>query len=136
MIPLEDSPPQPPTTLVFWIVWFAILNGLLMIQFFVGGGIPSGVDQGNPPLILLGVGAGLVVVALGIRVLLLPRLQETSKKLPAMVVGLALSDGVGMLGVFGLGKEFAASRLALFLMSIGCILSFAPVYVSRVPREG
>lgn len=127
MIPQQNDP-KPPAGLVFWIIWFAILNGLVMIQFFVGGGIPSGQDQGKPPMVFFAIAAGLAAVALGIRFLLIPQLKELPKKLPAMIIGLAFSEAIGFLGIFGMGKQFPASQLFLFVCAVGCIVSFAPFY--------
>ena len=36
------SEQKPPLPFVFWIIWFAILNGLFIILFFAAGGIPEG----------------------------------------------------------------------------------------------
>lgn len=32
----------PPLAVVFWAIWFAILSGLLMMQFVLGGGSRDG----------------------------------------------------------------------------------------------
>lgn len=131
-----DSPPdraQAPLPVIFWIIWFAILNGLVMIQFIAGGGIPKGEDQGNPPVLYLSIATGLALVALAIRFLLIPRIEEPVRKLPAMIIGLALSEGIGLLGMFLIGKEFPATRLALFVTAIACIASFAPFYAKPKP---
>ena len=132
----QDSPKPPPTALVFWIIWFAILSGLVMIQFLVGGGIPEGADQGNPPEAFLVIAAGLALVALAIRFLVIPRIEELPKKLPAMIVGLALSEGIGFVGMFAVGKEFPATQQALFVTAIACIVSFAPVYTKPRAENG
>ena len=132
----QQDTPKPPQALVFWIIWFAILQGLVILQFFVGGGIPKGTDQGNPPLWVLVVAGGLALVALAIRFTVIPRIVSVAQKLPAMIVGLALSEGIGFLGMFGLGKEYPATQLVLLVMSICCIISFAPVYAKARADDG
>lgn len=132
----DQDASKPPTILVFWILWFAILQGLVIIQFFVGGGIPKGADQGNPPVWVLAAAGGLALVALAIRFTVMPKLRTLPKMLPAMIVGLALSEGIGMMGMFAVGKEFPATRLLLFGMAIGCIVSFAPVYAKPRADDG
>ncbi|MES2661447.1 MAG: hypothetical protein V4689_22705 [Verrucomicrobiota bacterium] len=130
----QDSPKVP--ALVFWIIWFAILNGLVMIQFLVGGGIPKGEDQGNPPVLFLAIAAGLALVALAIRFVLIPQIESVPKKLPAMVIGLALSEGIGFLGMFAVGKEFPATQQTLFVTAIACIACLAPVYAKPRAENG
>lgn len=135
MIPQQD-PPKPPQALVFWILWFAILSGLVMIQFFAGGGIPKGADQGDPPVWLLLATGGLALLVLGIRFILIPRIKSVPKKLPAMIVGLALSEGVGFLGIFAVGKEFPTTQLSCLVLAICCMVSLAPVYAKERAENG
>ncbi len=132
----QQELPKPPPALVFWIIWFAILNGLVMIQFMVGGGIPKGEDQGRPPTQMLAIAAGLGLVALSIRFLWIPRIDAVVRKLPAMIVGLALSEAIGFVGIFGVGKEFPATRQALFVAAVACIVSLAPVYAKPRVENG
>ncbi len=131
MTPRQD-PPAPPTFLIFWIIWFAILQGLVLIQFFVGGGIPKGADQGDPPALFLGIAGALALAALAIRFTVIPKIKTMSKLLPAMIIGLALSEAVGFVGIFLVGKEFPTTRLSLFVLALCCIASLAPVYAKAV----
>jgi uncharacterized membrane protein len=127
---------KPPTVMVFWIIWFAILQGLVVIQFFVGGGIPEGADQGDPPMWALAAAGALALAALAIRFTVIPKIQSVPKKLPLMIVGLALSEGIGFLGMFSVGKEFPTTRLSLLVLAICCIVSLAPVYAKERPENG
>ncbi|MEY3894984.1 MAG: hypothetical protein RLZZ214_503 [Verrucomicrobiota bacterium] len=127
---------KPPTIIVFWIIWFAILQGLVMIQFFVGGGIPEGPDQGNPPVWVLAAAGALALAALAIRFTVIPKIQSLPKKLPLMIVGLALSEAIGLLGMFLVGKEFPTTRLSLLVLAVCCIVSLAPVYAKERPANG
>ena len=130
---VQQDPQKPPVTLVFWIIWFAILNGLLMTQFLAGGGIPKGSDEGSPPVLFLVLAGGLALAALAVRYVLIPQIKLVPRKLTAMIVGLALSEAIGMIGMFVVGKEFPATQQLFFVAAIGCIVSFAPVYAK--PRE-
>jgi hypothetical protein len=127
---------KPPTLLVFWILWFAILQGLVVIQFFVGGGIPEGADQGDPPVWVLAAAGALALAALAIRFTVIPKIQSVPGKLPLMIVGLALSEGIGFLGMFAVGKEFPTTRLSLLVLAVACIVSLAPVYAKKRPENG
>lgn len=134
-----DSPqnhPQAPLAVVFWIIWFAILNGLVMIQFFAGGGIPKGENQGDPPVMFIGLAAVLALVALAIRFVVIPQIESPLKKLPAMIVGLALSELIGFVGMFVVSKKFPETQLSLFVSAIVCILCFAPFYAKPGVANG
>lgn len=134
MTPRQD-PPSPPTVLIFWIVWFAILQGLVLIQFFVGGGIPKGADQGDPPTLSLAIAGALAFASLAIRYMVIPKIRTVSKLLPAMIIGLALAEAVGFVGIFLVGKEFPSTRLGLFVLALCCIISLAPVYAKAAIRN-
>lgn len=131
----QDSP-KPPVALVFWIIWFATLNGLVVLQFMVGGGIPKGSDQGNPPLLVAMLAGGLALAALAVRFMWIPRIKQVPQKLPAMIVGLAFSESIGLSGMFLVGKEFPATQQLLLLVAIGCIVIFAPVYAKQREDNG
>lgn len=135
VIPQQDSL-KPPQALVFWILWFAILQGLVVIQFFVGGGIPTGEDQGNPPVWAVAVATVLALAALAIRFTLIPQIKTVSKMLPAMIVGLALSEAVGFVGMFGVGREFPKTQLVMLVVAVSCIVCLAPVYAKERQQDG
>ena len=128
----QGNPQRPPTLLVFWIIWFAIFNGLFILQFFAAGGFPSGSNERDAPLWSVAVPAALLVVAMMIRFIIIPKITNIVALLPAMVVGLALSEGVGILGMFALGKEFPETRMALFVTSVCAVVVFAPVYANAL----
>ena len=107
-----------------------------MAQFLAGGGIPKGADQGHPPVMFVAIAGGLALVALSIRFMLIPKIATISKMLPAMIVGLALSEAIGFLGMFLIGKEFPTTRLTLFAMAVACIACLAPIYVNTRADNG
>ena len=112
------SNPNAPKTLVFWIIWFAIFNGLFILLFFAAGGIPKGNNEGEAPLGIICGAAALTVASVAIRFLLIPRIKDPVKLLPAMIVGLALAEGIGIIGMFAVGKELPETRIALFITSV------------------
>ncbi len=115
--------------IIFWILWFAILSGLLIMQFFAGGGIPSGSDQGEGPVLIQTFALVLAAASLIVRFAVIPRLEELQKKLPAMIVGLALAEGIGIIGMFAVPHQYGATRLFMLGISIICVVISAPVYV-------
>jgi hypothetical protein len=120
---------------VFWVIWFAILSGLLIMQFFAGGGIPSGGGQGKEPAIYQMMSLGIAAAALFVRFVIIPRVSGLEKKLPLMIVGLALSEGIGIIGMFAVSQEYASTRLFMLGTSIVCIVLSAPVY-AKFPGGG
>jgi hypothetical protein len=124
----QTSGPQQPQILVAWIIWFSILMGLLMIQFFIGGGIPSGEDQGPPPSSMLMICAGALLASLIVRFLILPSRKTLGQQLPLMVVGLALAEVCGFLGIFLIPSDYPQTKLWLFIAAVSGILCHAPFY--------
>ncbi|MEP2775626.1 MAG: hypothetical protein ABJQ29_03345 [Luteolibacter sp.] len=127
------NPPEnkqnAPKVIVFWIIWFAIFNGLFILQFFAAGGIPTGENVGDAPLVFVAVAGALAFVSMLIRFIVIPKLDTTEKLLPAMIIGLAMAEAVGIIGMFVIGKEFPETRMALFVASVSAVAAFAPVYV-------
>jgi hypothetical protein len=130
--PDGQPPPQP---LVFWIIWFAILSGLLVMQTFAGGGISSGSDQGEGPVLFQTLALVAAAVSLFVRFAVIPRLDGLQKKLPAMIIGLALAEGIGILGMFAVPHQYGATRLFMLGLSIVCVVISAPVY-AKFPGGG
>lgn len=131
MFPRMSSPQeklQPVQIIVFWIIWFSILSGLLVIQAFAAGGMPSGEDHGNGPLLFQMLALFVATVAMVVRFVVIPKLGTLEKKLPAMIVGLAMSESIGILGAFVVSPDFGATRFFMLAVSIACIVLFAPVY--------
>lgn len=131
MIPKNESVSRPPA-FVFWIIWFAIFNGLFILQFFAAGGIPSGENQGEAPLVLVAVAGFLALASMAICFLVIPKMDSLTKLMPTMIIGLALGESIGILAMFVIGREFPETRLALFVVSVSTVATFAPFYVSAV----
>lgn len=134
---MSQSPqgPQALKPVIFWIIWFAILSGLFVMQAFAGGGIPSGSDQGEAPALFLTLALVAAAASLFVRFAAIPRLKELEKKLPAMVVGLALGEGIGIIGMFAVPHQYGATRLFMLGISIACVVLSAPFY-ARSPVGG
>ena len=62
-----------------------------------------------------------------IRYAVIPMISNPVVLLRAMVVGLALSEGIGILGMFAVGKEFPETRMALSFSSVFAVFSFMPI---------
>jgi hypothetical protein len=112
---IRTMPTKPPL-IVWWLIWGAILSA-----FFGLYGIFSQFVEFRPASGGAAALAGVVPLALGAtcRFLLLPRLLHTAKGFPVFIVGLALAEAGGLVGVFLAGDHkvyFAAAALVLIIL--------------------
>jgi len=126
--PSNQVPPKP---VVFWILWIAILSGLPMIYLVMGqsstqtsspsSSFPLGLVAGLPPLVFS-------IVA---RWAILPRIDNPAKALSAFIVGMALAEGCGIIGII-LGGEH---KNLLFAAGVLGVLQYIPLFASRFGQE-
>jgi hypothetical protein len=64
----------------------------------------------------------------------MPRLAALPQKFVWMVIGLALAEGAGILGMFLLPRDQPETRLVIFLLSFFGVLQFVPLYARAGPR--
>jgi hypothetical protein len=112
---------------IWWIVWAAVLITLVAVYlgawFFKlqGGGATK-----NPFANL--VGFVPLFVSIVIRWLVLPRSNSLSGAFPMFVVGLALAESCGVLGIFWGGPY----RDALFFLGVLGIVQYAPGFAKAL----
>lgn len=131
----HTTPGQLPNATVFWILWAALINGMFIIVFLLNGGFPQGKNVGEVPALIVAICAVEVVIAIGIRFLLIPKLKSPTHLLQAMLIGLALCEGVGILAILLIPKTLPQTQLALITAAISTMLVYAPTYVSRKKDE-
>ena len=121
------------TTATLWIVWFFIFSGLFVIQFFLGGGIPTGGNTGPLPMPIMAAGAGAFLVSVVIRWFLIPRTAKggPTRLMPVMIAGIAIAEMVCFLGIFLLPDTVPQLKLAFFITSVIGVAQFAPIYASQ-----
>ncbi|MDB4401812.1 hypothetical protein N9264_01065 [bacterium] len=117
--------------IIAWVIWGAILNGLFVLQFFIGGGIPTGDQMENPPTVMSLICIAGVAIGTLIRWLVIPKLNDNLKLLRAMVVGLALCEGSGIQQIFLLGKEYPDTQKLIFVLAVLGVVQFAPTYFKK-----
>ena len=112
---------------VWWIIWGAILSGLVTLYFFLGRGQPVPKDL-PPDKILTGlVGVIPLFVSVVIRWLVLPRYTEMNRAFVMFIIGLSLAEGCGILGIF-LGGPY---RDDLFLLGVFGIVQYIPIFAKN-----
>ena len=128
MKPPADSPAPAPVASqlpVWWIAWAAVLAGLVLVYVFLG----RGPVKPSPDKEVLWNLVGLVplFVSIVIRWLVLPRFDSLQRAFPIYLVGLALAEGCGILGIF-LGGPF---RDDLFVLGVLGVTQFVPIFTRQ-----
>jgi len=114
-----------------WVIWFSFLQGSLMIQWFLGRGIPGGENAETPMAVWLwGLCFGPLVFATVIRWVVLPKIEVKEQQLAAMIVGLALSEGPIMFSLFLVGSDYPQNQIAVLIVAVFSIIQFAPSYAT------
>jgi len=125
MFPSSDAPRDRAQLLIWWIIWAGILAGLMIIYLVLG-------RKPLPPLppaqSLTGL-AGLVplFVSIIIRWLVLPRLTGIRPALPMFIIGIALAESCGLLGIF-LGGAYKDD---LFLLGVLGVTQYVPFFAKQ-----
>lgn len=124
--PGPDAQRQKTQLLIWWVLWVAVLNSLVILYFLLGRGPEKQAVAGDVFVNLAGVLP--LFVSIVIRWLVLPRYDELKPALPVFVVGLALAESCGILGMF-LGGPY---RDDLFVLGVLGVTQFVPVFAKRM----
>lgn len=126
MYPPPGSAAAKTPLLVWWIIWVSILLGLVTLYLLLGRG-PLEAAETSDLLINL---SGLVplFVSIVIRWLVLPRYDNLKSAFPIFIMGLALAESCGILGIF-IGGPF---RDDLFVLGVLGIVQFVPLFARRL----
>jgi NADH:ubiquinone oxidoreductase subunit K len=122
--------------LILWTIWFSLVVAIVVYQFALGGGIPTGANAPveNQSLFVF-VSAGLLLAASAIRWLLIPRADAPGKILVLMIMGLSFSEAVGLFGLLLIPMDQPGTKLALWVLSLASALQFMPVYARRDSQQ-
>lgn len=122
----QPNPAAKQMLLIWWLVWAAVLVGLLVIYFALG----RGPIKPSPDKDVLKNLVGLVplFVSIVIRWLVLPRFDSLRRALPLYVVGLALAEACGILGIF-LGGAYRDDLLVLGVLGV---TQFVPIFARKL----
>lgn len=126
MIPGPDAQRLKVRLMIFWLIWGSILAGLVVIYAFLGQGPVKPVVAADLPVNLAGIVP--LFVSIIIRWLLLPRFHDFSRVLPVYIIGLALAEACGLLGVV-LGGPY---RESLFVLGVLGVTSYVPLFAKRL----
>ena len=114
---------------VIWVIWFSMFVAVFIYQFALGGGIPVGENAHEQKMdVPVIISAAMLLAALPIRWLLIPRANASGKLLVLMIIGLALSEAVEFQGLFLVSAEQPGTKRMLWMLSLASIVQFAPLY--------
>jgi hypothetical protein len=126
MLPAPDAQRLKGQLMVFWIIWAAILSGLIIIYVFLGQKPVKPVVAADLPVNLAGIVP--LFISIVIRWLVLPRCAVLMRAFPVFVTGLALAEACGLMGIF-LGGPY---RDSLFVLGVLGVTSYVPLFAKRL----
>ena len=121
--PGQDAPRNRNQLLLWWAIWGSLLFGLVNIYVLLGRAPAKAPVAGENPLTGL-IGLAPLFVSIIIRWLVLPRFSDLRRAFPMFIVGLALAEACGLLGIF-LGGAYKDD---LFLLGVLGIAQYVPFF--------
>lgn len=119
---MSSPSPQASPLLIWWIIWFAITAGLVAISVTIEVR-PTPLGSGALQYLPIAPLAAATLV----RWLVLPRFTRRAKAFPIFVLGVALAEGSGLLGLFLVPE----SRNEYLLLALLGLAQFVPVFARR-----
>lgn len=129
---INSSSQKPPEKMAFWVIWFAILSGVPIFIFYIEGGWPTGIDQGEASLPFLAFTLSGAAVSTILRWAIIPRVTTAESLMRFFVVGVALAEGTTLFGMFLIGDEFPETKQVAYVASILGILQFMPTFATKL----
>lgn len=124
--PLRQAPASP--AIVWWIVWGAILTGLGTIYLFLGQ--PSRSAPPTVSTVLDYIVAGPLVLSSVIRWLWFPRIRKAAQAFVIFIIGIALAESTGILGIFLTSQQAVFAALG----ALG-IVQWIPLFVDKYQAD-
>ena len=118
--PKQPSPAVPPV--IWWAIWFAMVASVAVLHALE---LPAGRMPTEPQLRYLPLMPLLASAA--VRWLVLPRFRERARTFPIFIIGMALAEGSGILGLF-LVPDLKATYLLLALLGLA---QYLPSFILR-----
>lgn len=123
---MNPDPQLKAKLLTWWIIWGAILAGLVILYVVFGRGPLKAVD-GKDLLVNL-VAVVPLFVSIVIRWLVLPRFSGLNRALPMFIAGVALAEACGIMGIF-IGGPY---RDALWFLGVLGVAQYVPFFAHRL----
>jgi hypothetical protein len=127
MMPGYDNERIKQRLMIWWILWGATLTGLIVIYLALGRAKPLPPPSAENQLQGL-VGVVPLFISIILRWLVLPRSQDPNRAFVLFVIGVALAEACGILGIF-LGGPYRDSLFVLGVLGIG---QYVPFYAKKL----
>lgn len=122
-----QSPSGKASLIVWWMLWCGILGGMLTFRIVLAGQANEADAVEGEVNALRYLAIGPLAISSLLRWLVLPRLQDRGKALVVYIVGLALAEGSGLIGLF-LGGVL---RESFFVLGVLGVMQWIPVFARR-----
>ena len=127
MMPGFDDQKIKQRLLVWWILWGSCLAAVITLYLVLVGDKPlPPISKDNPLQGLAGVVP--LFVSIVIRWLVLPRSTEPTRAFVLFMIGVALAEACGILGMF-LGGPY---RDSLFVLGVLGIAQYVPFFAKKL----
>lgn len=128
MMPGYDNQQIKTRLMVWWVIWAAVLSGLVLIYLFLAQGKPLPASSAPSELPVNLAGIVPLFVSIILRWLVLPRMTDPAKAFILFIVGLSLAEACGILGTL-LGGPY---RDTLFLLGLLGLVQWVPFYARQL----
>lgn len=132
--PADDPARLRQLQLIYWVIWGAILAGLLVI-YLVFGRRPLPEEVASRQVLTGLIGFAPLFVSVVIRWLILPKFTDATRALPLFLAGLALAEMCGLLGIF-LGGPYRDDFALLGALGIAQYLPYLLPRLFAPPAPG
>ena len=120
---------QKQQAIVMWIIWFVFLQAAFAYHFVLGDGFPSGENAAEPMASWLWALCIVpIILATGVRWLVIPKLKDQKQMLVALIVGLALTEAPIFFELFLIGSDYPQNQIAVLMIAVFSLIQFAPIY--------
>lgn len=116
--------------IIWWVLWLAILQGMILIYFILGRSAPSPQIHASPEVMRWALLLGPLLISTFLRWGLLPRARNAGAALPLFIMGLALAESICMFGVL----MFPQHKQEFFVTSLIGIFQYLPYFAGRFSR--
>lgn len=117
--------------ILMWIVWFAFLQSVFVVQIAIAKGLPEGQNIEAPMAAWLWLICFVpLLVATIIRWLVLPKMVARHKQLVAMLIGLVCAEAPVYFQLFLMGTDYPQNQIAVLMVAVVCLIQFAPSYAT------
>jgi hypothetical protein len=123
-----NEPMQNPVNngklIVWWVVWVANVNGLVVLYFILGGqmDVTESFARGA-----LASGLGALALSCLLRWVVMPRQQDATKALVTFIIGAATAEACGIIGLL-LGGQY---RFEMFVLGLVGLLQWIPLFAGK-----